>query len=287
MPPIKLELSGAAGSPLIHLAPANGFPPQVYSPMLSRLGDCRIVSLPPRALWDDGPPPSDRRGWRQTADDLLAGLTQHDLHDIIAIGHSFGGIASMLALIDEPARFRALIMLDPVLLPQFMIAEQARAWADGSIKQHPMVRSALRRRRVFAGREDAFRRFREKPVFADWADESLRLYVEHGLRPRAAGDGYGLRWDVAWEAYYFSAVYEHVWRDLPKANGLAPILIVRADDSHTFPDECVAQARALLPAGDFIELPDQGHLFPLAAPEMTATLIVEWLASLWRAPGAA
>lgn len=276
----KVELSGAVGSPLIHFAPANGFPAHTYLPLLRRLHGYRSLCFPPRALWGDQAPPRDRRGWRQTADDLLAGFAQYDWRNIIAIGHSFGGVASMLALIDQPSRFNALIMLDPVLLPPSVMALQQAAWDAGKIDQQPLVRRALRRRRVFDSRAEAFARFRDKAVFADWPDEALWLYVEHGLRERDAGAGFELRWDTAWEAYYFSVVYERVWQDLPRLNGLAPTLIVRAGESHTFPRESLAPLQSLLPAADLIELAGQGHLFPLAAPAATARVICDWLAAL-------
>ena len=278
MPQPKVELGGCQESEVLHLAPANGFPPGTYLPLLRLLGGFRRLSLPPRALWGLGPPPRDRRGWRQAAEDLLAGLARYELRDIIAVGHSFGGVASMLALLEEPERFKALIMLDPVLLAPTMLAQQKAAWDAGVIDQHPLVQSALRRRRVFNSRDDAFARFRAKAVFADWSDESLRLYIEHGLREGRGG--YELRWDTAWEAYYFSNAHEQVWEDLPKLRNLAPVLIVRAGDSHTFPRDCVEWARSLLPTADIIELEGQGHLFPLAAPKLTASVISDWLASI-------
>ena len=50
------------------------------------------------------------------ADDLLEAFQEKDMRDIVAVGHSFGGIASLLAVIQEPQRFKALILLDPVIL---------------------------------------------------------------------------------------------------------------------------------------------------------------------------
>ena len=275
----KVEICGAEDAPILHIAPANGFPPHTYLPLLRGLGGYRAICLPPRALWGNVAPPSDRRGWRQTADDLLAGFAAYDLRDVVAVGHSFGGIASMLALLDAPFRFKALVMLDPVFFPPAYVANLLEAWERGEIEQHPMVRSVRRRRRIFESREEAYTRFRAKPIFADWSDKSLRIYVEHGLRERAGGS-FGLCWDVDWEAYYFSTVYERVWQELARLNGVVPTLIVRASESNTFPYESVAPLRSLLPAADYVELEGQGHLFPLAAPELTARVLREWLGTL-------
>lgn len=77
--------------PTMHLAVANGFPPLTYTPLLGPLTDrYRVVSLPPRPLWSNPPSPETLTSWRVLADDLLAGMREYDLRDVIAVGHSFG-----------------------------------------------------------------------------------------------------------------------------------------------------------------------------------------------------
>ncbi len=272
-----IELTGDSAAPLLHIMPANGFPPETYLPMLRHLPGFRAISLPPRALWGDEPPPVGYRSWQADADDLLAGFERHELCDVVLVGHSLGGIVSMLALLKAPERFKALIMLDPVILPQTMLNMLERAWDDGAIQEFPLVGGALRRRRFFASRAEALARFREKRVFADWSEEALRLYVEHGLQPRADCSGFELRWSTAWEAHYFSTVYRDVWQGLAKLNGIAPTLIVRAEYSDTLPESSFTLARKLAPEADFHELKGQGHLFPQATPLETARVIGEWL----------
>ncbi|MDE2637767.1 MAG: alpha/beta hydrolase [Chloroflexota bacterium] len=280
MPQPLIELAGDLGAPTLHLAPANGFPPQTYLPMLRLLRGYRCVCLPPRALWGDQKPPSEYRDWRSEADDLLSGLNRHDLRKVIAVGHSLGGVVSMLALLKAPERFNALVMLDPpILLPDLL--EMIRlAWEENLVEHIPMVQMARRRRQIFESEAAAFARFRGKRVFADWADESLWLYVEHGLRRRAAGDGFELIWSIDWEAHYFATVYQDIWADLPKLNGLAPSLFIRGEDSDTFSREAYHLAQALAPKADFQLMPGRGHLFPLAAPAQTARLVTDWLGAL-------
>ena len=277
MPQTLIELSGEPKAPVLNLMPANGFPPQTYLPMLRGLTGFRAISLPPRALWGDQIPPSSDRSWRDAADDLLRALDRYDLRDIVAVGHSLGGVISMLALIKAPARFRALVMLDPVLLPQATLDMLAQARDAGRIDEMPLVQGARRRRQFFDSREDAYSRFRQKPIFADWPAEALNLYVEHGLRPRESDAGFELCWRPDWEAYYFATVYNDIWHDLPKLKMLAPTLIIRAEHSNTFPATSYAQARSLLPGAAFHEMGGQGHLFPQAAPQETARVIRDWL----------
>ena len=82
-----IDLGGKG--PLVHLAPANGFPPETYraalGPVLARH---RVVSLPPRAMWaDEGSPPEAPGSWSTLADDLLAGMREHHLPPVIGVGH--------------------------------------------------------------------------------------------------------------------------------------------------------------------------------------------------------
>ncbi|MCY3916278.1 MAG: alpha/beta hydrolase [Chloroflexi bacterium] len=284
MPPPLIELAGESGAPPLHLAPANGFPPRTYAPLLSKLSAFRSVCLPPRALWGDQAPPTEYRDWHADADDLLAGFVAHDLREVLALGHSLGGVVSMLALLKAPERFKALIMLDPPILLPDMLAVIRAAWDGGYIDQMPLVHGALRRRQVFASREEAFERFRQKPLFADWSDESLWLYIEHGTRKRSNGDEFELLWSTDWEAHYFSTVYLQIWEDLPLLTESPPALLVRGGASGTLVAEAFERVQSLAPALDCIELAKQGHLFPLAAPQETAMLILGWLNSK-RSPG--
>ncbi len=276
MSPSLIELAGQPGAPLLHLAPANGFPPRTYLPLLRKLSGFRCVCLPPRALWGEQAPPTEYRAWNVEADDLLAGFAAHGMRDVVAVGHSLGGLVSMLALLKAPEHFRALIMLDPPILPPDMLGVIRAAWNDGNIDQMPLVQGALRRRQRFAGPGDAFQRFRQKPLFADWSDEALWLYVQHGIK-RSDGGGYELVWSADWEAHYFATVYLEIWETLPRLSGKPPALIVRGRDSDTLLTEAYARIQSLAPALDGMEMAGQGHLFPLAAPQVTAQLIMDWL----------
>jgi pimeloyl-ACP methyl ester carboxylesterase len=270
---------GGAGA-LLHLAVANGFPPATYLPLLRPLFDAyRVVCLPPRALWPDEQPPADLCEWDSVADDLLTGMQQHALEPVIAVGHSFGGIASLLAAIREPARFRALCLLDPTfLLPEWLAGlEQLRA--NGSVMQDfPLAQMALRRRRIFASAEAAFVNFRGKSAFQDWPDETLRLYAEHGTRPATSGQqGVELLWPPHWEAYYYCTPYTRIWSVLSQLSPAVPLLVVRGATSDTLLPQAVEMLRAALPHLHYVEIAGHGHLFPQSAPTETASIIRDWL----------
>lgn len=270
---------GGSG-PTLHIAIANGFPPAVYAPLLEPLTRrYRVVCLLPRALWPGEAPPATLRDWRMLADDLLAGMAQHGLADVIAVGHSFGGVASLLAALAEPARFRALCLLDPTILPPHAMQMMAAMQAGGTVSDFPLVQGALRRRRTFGSVDDVYAYFKTRALFADWPDATVRLYAEHGTRPARQG-GVELVWPPEWEAYYFSTLYTETWAILPRLRGLLPLLIVRGENSDTLLPEAAEQVRRLLPDAAYAEIAGHGHLFPQSAPDDTRRVIEAWLETL-------
>lgn len=272
-----IDLGGAG--PYLHLAPANGFPPATYLPLLTPLFDeYRVICLPPRALWPGEQLPAELREWDSVADDLLNGMRAHGIDSVIAVGHSFGGIASLLAAIREPARFRALCLLDPTFLLPEWLAGLERLRASGSpMQDFPLAQMALRRRRVFESAQAAYENFRSKAAFRDWPDETLRLYAQQGTRPAADGQGVELLWPPEWEAYYYCAPYTRMWAILPQLSPAIPLLIVRGATSDTLLPQAVEMLRAALPQMRYAEIAGHGHLFPHSAPAETASLIRTWL----------
>lgn len=266
--------------PIMNIAVANGFPPQTYAPLLQPFTAAyRVVCLPPRALWSDVPPPPEQPGsWRSVADDLLAGIRQHDLTGIIAVGHSFGGIASLLAALDEPQRFRALILLDPTVLLPELVQMMKVAQETGQTDLIPLVQTASRRRSQFNSVDEAFTYFKGKALFADWPDEVLRLYTEGLLQP--ADSGFELAWSPEWEVHYYRSMYTAIWETLPRLRGLLPTLVIRGGTSTTLVEESVEKVRALVPDATYVDIPGHGHLFPQSAPHETRQVMEDWLRSL-------
>jgi len=265
---------------ILHIAVANGFPPQVYLPLLRPFMEAHtVVSLPPRALWPDETPPAELVEWDKTlAVDLLDGLREHQLNDVIGVGHSFGAIATILAALKEPTRFKALILLDPTILPKLYLWGIRFARFVGTDRGFALAQRAERRRDAFDSVDAAYEYFKSKSLFADWPDETIRLYAET-CQPTINGS-VRLAWPPAWEAYYFRTIYTGIWGTLEKLKGLLPILLIRGGESNTLQAQSAARIRRILPTIDYQEVEGHGHLFPLSAPEVTSHLMSEWLDGL-------
>jgi pimeloyl-ACP methyl ester carboxylesterase len=211
------------------------------------------------------------------ADDLLAGLRQHDLTDVIAVGHSLGGVTSTLAAITEPERFRALVLLDPTFLPPVFLTAIRLLRAAGQSHRFPLAKGALRRRARFASVEEAFDYWQTKPLLANWPSETIRLYSEGMTRPSNNGGGVTLAWPPRWEAQIYQTTFTDWQLEIPRLRGLMPVLVLQGTKTHTFTRTSLRIMKRLLPEATYASIEGHGHLFPQSAPNETRRIVESWL----------
>lgn len=274
---------GGHGPPL-HLAVANGFPPPTYAPFVSPLlRDFRAFSLPPRALWPGiGAPPTRPGTWITLAEDLLAGWGSMRLGGLVGVGHSYGGVASLLAAVRAPALFRALVLLDPTIYPPAMMAELVELRRRGEPARFALVEGARRRRSRFASVDEAYAFWRERPLFRRWPDATLRLYAESMTRPAVDGDGVELSWSGEWEAHYYESFYAETWAEAARLSPAIPLLVIAGEESTTLLPEAVAEMRRVWPWATIRTVPGHGHLFPQEMGPAAGELVRAWLGKVVR-----
>ncbi len=270
--PDLLEDLGGAG-PALHLAHANGFPPGAYRLFAEALAaHYHVVALPARPLWP-GARPEEAPTWRTMAGDLLRGLEALGASGIVGVGHSMGGVQTLWAAIDRPDLFRAVVLIDPVILPAHWLWWLRLARAFGLDGRMPFVQGALRRRRTWPGYRACFDHYRGKQLFARCSDDALWDYVRAATREE--GDGLVLRYPPEWEAHLFATVPADIWPDVPRLR--VPCLVVRGEHSETFLPGALRRVAGLLPAARLATIPDTTHLLPMERPWETATAVLAFL----------
>ena len=118
------------------------------------------------------------------------------------VGHSMGGILSLMCAARHPALARGVVMIDSPVLSGW------RAGAVRMAKRTPLMQRlspsavARRRRKEWDDRQAVYEHFRTKKIFANWDARVLRDYVDHGTFD---ADG---SWRLAFDPEVESRIYE-------------------------------------------------------------------------------
>jgi pimeloyl-ACP methyl ester carboxylesterase len=262
---------------------ANGYPPKCYRPLLQRLAEkFHVTAMVQRPLWPESKP-EDIADWLPLTDDFLQFLDAHQAASfdaaqrkpIACVGHSMGGIALLRAALREPERFKAIILLDPVLFPPYFIMAWRVLRGFKLLRRfHPLVAGARQRRREFNNLERLFKGYRRKSVFRYMDDDSLRAYVEGIACQRDGGDGYQLCYSAEWEIrIYLTGIWRDmdIWRGLPKLE--VPTLIVRGVETDTFWEPTGKLVQRKQSKVRVESLDKSTHLVPLEGPNEVSNLI--------------
>ena len=160
-----------SGNPL-HFAHANGYPPQAYQPLFSRLKDWfHIYASKMRPLWP-GSNPYAISDWKPFSKDMLRFFEENDLYGVVGAGHSIGGTTTLRSALNEPDRFSLLILIDPVIFqPSTILFWRFLLWSGIGKHIHPWVKGASRRKTNFESRTSMFENYRNKTIFSRINDE--------------------------------------------------------------------------------------------------------------------
>ena len=270
---------GGSGAPL-HFLHANGYPPDCYQPLLELLKtQYQVFGMTLRPLWNNSKL-EDIASWHPLSDDLLRFLSDRGTGPVIGLGHSIGGIVTLRAALRAPAKFRALILLDPVLFkPSFLVMWNfIRAIGLGN-KLHPKISGAMKRRRTFDNLELVFRGYRARNVFKYMSDESLRAYIAGIARQKPDGS-YELAYSPEWEArIYLTGLRDFdLWRELPKLE--TPTLIIRGAESDTFLKDAARLVKQKQPKVKIETLEKSTHILPLERPQQVFNIMQSFLQTL-------
>lgn len=263
---------------IIHFSHANGYPPECYKPLLSKLNkQYHVLAMLQRPLWA-GSDPNEIKDWLPLAQDLLSFLDQRSINSSIAIGHSLGGINSLRAVIRAPERFKSLILIDPVLFTPKVILARRMIWSLNLVYRfHPYIKTTSYRRREFSDLNSVFEGFRRKSVFRYMDDASLQAYVD-GITTPKPGGGYKLAFSPEWEMrIYATGIWRDMdlWRNLSRIN--IPILVIRGSESDTFLPSSAKLLKKRLPEASVITLDKSTHLVPLERPDLVCNTIIQFL----------
>ena len=259
--------------PKLHFAHANSYPAGVYRQFFERLNDQFDIQALDMHAHNPNYPVTDC--WPRLVDEYIAELTARYTEPVILVGHSLGGMLSLLVGHARPDLVRCVVMLDAPVVAGW----RALVWRTIKLvgKQYdvPPAKFSKRRRNVWPSAAAAYEHFASKDIFAAWGPGVLTDYIDSGLKPHP--EGVQLRYTREVE----TAVYATLPHHLPKiVRGPFPVPIgfIGGTDSWETSQSGHDHTQALV--GRHFRLIPGGHLFPLETPVAAADATAEMIAGL-------
>ncbi len=272
---------GGKGPPSVFVH-ANGYPLGSYRQLLTGLaGTIHITGMNLRPLWSSEQPPQ-RLDWHQFSDDLITALNARDAAaqgPVWMIGHSLGAVVAMLTAARRPELCRGLVLIEPVFfLPEALALLDGLS--DAQLDETPMIARTLTRPERFDTQDEAFAFYRSKRSFAGLSDSVLADYVDASLVPNEAGS-FVLAYSREWEAAAYRSAPD-VWEALRSIT--VPVLGLRGESSDVLAAEVMGPWGDAQPQAELLTLAG-GHLLPLEAPDVTASVIADFVEQVSDSPG--
>lgn len=262
---------GGAG-PTVLLAHPTGFHGRVWAPVAEGLvaAGRRVVSFDFRGHGDSDAPDIDY-SWDGFAADVTAVAATFDVlgaADAVVCGHSKGGAALLLAEHRARGSFARIWTFEPIVFP-------SSSTFDATL-ENPMSQAALRRRNEWPSVEAAYEAYAAKPPMSAMTPESLRAYVEYGLRDR--GDGtFVLKCAPETEAKaYAMGPRNGAWDALPDLD--VPVVVACGERSRDVGPPLAEKIAARLPHGRLEVWAGAGHFGPQEDPARTVASILAFAA---------
>lgn len=184
----------------------------------------------------------------------------------LALGHSFGGTALMVAAAQRPGLFERLVLIEPIVRP----ASAPDAPANSRARGGELAEAARKRRQVWPDRSVARERWSEKPMFERWRLRALDLYLAEGLRDRPDGQ-VELKCPSEIEAAIFDqGANSESWNLAPRVS--APTLILWAVRGN-FSRPHFENLAARMPDARVVDV-ESGHLVPMECPDRIVEAIL-------------
>jgi pimeloyl-ACP methyl ester carboxylesterase len=251
---------------IIHFVHANSFPADTYRVFLNHLRQHYSVDALPMHAHNPKYPVRD--GWHALVQELLDELIARHRQPVILVGHSMGGMLSLMAAKARPDLVRGVVLLDSPVVAGWRAVLLRVAKSVGIDKKFSPARFSLKRRNLWPDKETAYQHYAAKAMFAAWPEEVLRDYVEHGLMPHA--EGVTLRFTREAETAVYLGLPHHIGALVRKSFPVPVGFIGGADSAEC--RQAGLQATRRLTGRHFRIIPG-GHLFPMESPVTAAKAV--------------
>ncbi len=255
--------------PPIVFSHANGFPAGTYRLLFEAwLAAGHAVHAIDRFGHDTQHPVTSN--WPHLRNQLVAFIEAEVRAPALLVGHSLGGILSVIVAAERPDLVCGLILLDAPVIAGWRARGLHLAKASGLVRRLTPGRIARRRREQWPTREAVGEHFARKAAFARWDPRVLADYVASGFVQR------GGQWTLAFDRDVEASIYEtlphHVGPLLARRPLRCQLAFIGGRQSLELQQAGLTPTRRL--AGPLFEWTDGTHLFPMEHPDDAAARVL-------------
>jgi pimeloyl-ACP methyl ester carboxylesterase len=254
---------------------ANGFPAGTYRVLFEcwRAAGWTVLALD--KFGHDAQYPV-RSNWSPTRDELLAFIEREAPgQKVHLVGHSLGGLLSLLAACKRPHLAQTVVLLDSPVISGWRAHGLQVFKATGLVKRVSPGKVSQRRRWQWPSTEAAHDHFARKATFARWDPRVLRDYMTCGLEPDPSTGGVKLAFRREVETRIYNTLPHHFDGLLRKHPPACPVHFIGGSASAEMRQAGMEATRRV--ARGRITWLEGSHLFPMERPEETAAAVLHCL----------
>jgi pimeloyl-ACP methyl ester carboxylesterase len=221
--------------------------------------DYHVRALDQRGHGDSARADPPQYGYDNYASDVNQVIEKLDLRDLVLVGHSMGGMVSIVHAATYPGRVKALVVIDSTL----------RATADRVASLHAI---GNREGSNYATNEEFIERFRVRPEGTQAAPGIIRYLAERGGRQGVDG-----RWRHKFDRNVYS---RRELIDIPPLwdRVKIPVLLVKGGLSNRITPDIYEDIKARAPQVEMAEVPMSEHHVTLDNPTDFTRVVKAFLA---------
>lgn len=259
--------------PIVHFSHGNSYPAGTYAKFFDQLAEDFDIRMVDRYGHHPDYPVTD--GWPKLVQQLIDQVESYG-QPAILVGHSLGGMLSLMAAHRRPDLARCVVMLDSPVVAGWRALLLRLAKNQGWADRFSPARFSVKRRKVWPHVDAAREHFGSKEMFAAWAPGVLGDYLEHGLEPHP--EGVQLRFKREVETQIYRALPHHLG-SIMSGRYPVPVGFIGGTESQELKQAGLSATRRLV-GSNFAEIVGAGHLFPMETPVLAGKLTREMIAKL-------
>lgn len=267
------DRKGQDGSPSVHFLHGNGFCSTTLLPIGLQLPtDWNLLFTDAPGHGESVQPNGYMPNWLRISRQIGDAIESRIEEPIFAVGHSMGGVMTLMLAAERPHLFKKIVLLDPVLFSSEIIFLQRLMRKTGLWRRTDLVKKVSARRKEWPDAGSMKEELSKKYLYKNWHPDALQAFIEGGTR--TTPNGIELCCDPAWEASIFGSYPRGLWQAVRKLQ--VPMHILVASEPYEF---IAKSARKAAKANENIQIQtiEGGHCFPMEQPESIAKILLDLL----------